>query len=312
MLQDQVVHVDLFSLKFADLTPAEFNIEAGEIDLPFGNLGERRFPKTNPFYNLPLLHEHLTSLRSSNYELWPGDSRYRAAGDGIRILDQGLYDLGVKLYGGLGMFDYWVALTNGMLSATSTYSSNYGSSGLNAKRGLGTIVRLAATPVTALTIGSAYATGPFLKEYSSTLYGLFYNTDDIRQHAIEGDVEFTMEHFSLYAEVVYNTWTFHDVLGSNLNATGYSVEWRYTPVPRVTLGARAGEIFFNTIQLPLPLLYGPYLFKWDRDILRIEGALGYRLDRSALVKLIYMSNTAIGVTEDPPDNSLIIQAVVNF
>src|SRR5258706_14326492 len=113
-----------------------------------------------------------------------------------------------------------------MLSATSTDSANYGSSGLNAKRGLGTIVRLAATPVTALTIGSAYATGPFLKEYSSTLYGLFYNTDDIRQHAIEGDVEFTMEHFSLYAEVVYNTWTFHDVLGSNLNATGYSVEWR--------------------------------------------------------------------------------------
>ena len=311
MLQDQVVHVDLFSLKFADLTPAEINIEAGEIDLPFGNLGERRFPRTNPFYNLPLLHEHLTSLRSSNYALWPFDSRYTAGGDGIPILDQGLYDLGVKLYGGLGMFDYWVALTNGMLSVTSTYSSSYGSSGLNTKRGLGTIARLAATPVTALTIGSSYATGPFIREYGAYFYGV--QSSDIQQHAVEGDIDFTLEHFSLYAEVVRNIWTFYDALGYDLAATGYSVEGRYTLVPRLTLAARAGEIFFDQIRVNSQLVPNEsYLVKWDRDILRIEGALGYRLDRSALVKLIYVSNTEIGVTEDPPDNSLIIQAVVSF
>ena len=80
MVQDQIVHVDLFSVKFTDLSPADFNIEAGEIDLPFGNLGERRFPRTNPFYTLPLLHEHLTSLRSSNYGLFTYDSRYTSAG----------------------------------------------------------------------------------------------------------------------------------------------------------------------------------------------------------------------------------------
>lgn len=310
MIQDQVLHVDRFSVKFADLTPAGFNIEAGEIDLPFGNLGERRFPRTNPFYNLPLLHEHLTSLRSSNYTLWPLDSRYTSTGDGVRILDQGLYDVGVKVYGGLGIFDYWVSLTNGMVSATSTYSTSYGSSGLNSKKGLGAIFRLAATPITGLTIGSSYATGPFLPESGSYLYGVQYVTSDIQQHAVEGDIDFSLEHFSLYGEVVRNVWKFYDVHGYDLTATGYSVEARYTVIPRVTLAARAGEIFFNDILVGD--LYPPLYIKWDRDILRIEGALGYRLDRSALVKLIYVSNTAIGVTEDPPDNSLIIQAVVSF
>jgi hypothetical protein len=310
MVQDQIVHVDLFSLKFTDLTPADFNIEAGEIDLPFGNLGERRFPRTNPFYTLPLLHEHLTSLRSSNYGLFTYDSRYTSAGDGIRILDQGLYDLGVKLYGGLGIFDYWVAVTNGMLSATSSYSTGYGSPGLNANRGLGTIVRLAATPITGLTIGSAYATGPFLPESNASIYGVLYNPSDIKQHALEGDIDFSIEHFSLYAEVVHNVWTFSDVYGKDLTATGYSIEGRYTPVPRVTLAARAGEIFFNDILVGN--LVEPLYIRWDRNILRLEGALGYRLDRAALVKLIYVSNTTLGVTEDPPDNSLIVQAVVSF
>jgi hypothetical protein len=315
MLQDQVVHLDLLAVKITDLASTGLNLEAGEIDLPFGNLGERRFPKTNPFYGLPLLHEHLTSLRSSNYRLWSQDSRYTAAGDGVRILDQGLYDLGVKLYGDLGMFDYWVALTNGTVSATSTYSAGYGSSGLNTKPGLGTIVRLAATPLTGLTIGSSYATGPFLREDGVTIYGIdgsLYDASDIQQHAIEGDIDFSFEHAAIYAEAVYNVWTFGDVLGSDLKAFGYSAEARYTLVPRVTIAARAAELFFNDL-LVVPVPFGrPYYGRWDHDMLRLEGALGYRLDRAALVKLVYESNTSIGVTEDPPDNTFILQAVVSF
>jgi hypothetical protein len=113
--------------------------------------------------------------------------------------------------------------------------------------------------------------------------------------------------------VVHNIWTFQDALGYDLTATGYSVEGRYTLVPRLTLAARAGEIFFNEIRVNFPLdPAAGYLIKWDREILRLEAALGYRLDRSALVKLIYMSNTTLGVTEDPADNSFIIQAVVSF
>ena len=315
MVQDQIVHVDLFALKVTDLASTGITVEAGEIDLPFGNLGERRFPKTNPFYSLPLLHEHLTTLRSSNYQLDPGTSTYTAAGDGIRILDRGLYDLGIKVYGGIGVFDYWIAVINGMVSATSTYSTNYGASGLDTKRGMGTIVRLAATPITGLTIGSSYATGPFLPEYSGYAFGPTYQSIDIQQHAIEGDVDFSLEHVALYGEAVYNVWTFNDLLGSDLKSVGYSLEARYTIVPRVTIAARAGELFFNDVSLRLPSAYATYYVyngRWDSDVLRLEGALGYRLDRAALVKLIYQSNTTLGVTEDPPDNTLIIQAVVSF
>jgi hypothetical protein len=317
IVQDQIFHIDLLALKLTDIAGTGVNVEAGEIDLPFGSLGERRFPKNNPFYRLPLLHEHLTTLRSSNYQLWIPDARYTRAGDGIRLVDQGLYDVGAKLYGGVGIFDYWVAVINGMVSATSTYSTNYGLSGLNSKKGLGTIIRIAATPMTGLTIGSSYATGAFLDEYGGTdVYGTAYHSSDIRQHALEADVDFSIEHLRLYAEGIYNVWTFTDLLGSDLTALGYSIEGEYTVVPRVTVAARAGELFFNTIDALIPGLYGagPYAYsgRWDHNVLRIEGALGYRVERAVLVKAVYESNTALGVTEDPPDNTLVIQAVVSF
>lgn len=62
MLQDEVFHIDYFALRVTDIGSTGVNAQMGLIDLPFGNLGNRRFPKENPFYDLPLMNEHLTSL----------------------------------------------------------------------------------------------------------------------------------------------------------------------------------------------------------------------------------------------------------
>ena len=315
MLQDQIIHVDLFAIKFADLASTGLNLEAGEIELPFGNLGERRFPKSNPFYGLPLTHEHVTTLRSSDYSLWPSTSYYAIAGDGVRILDQGLYDLGVKLYGGAGMFDFWIALMNGMVSATSTYSTGYGSSGLNTNSRLGMIGRLAMTPLTGVTLGGSYATGPFLKEGGAYSPGGGVDPSEIDQHIVEADLDFSLEHAALYAEVFYNVWTFKEAIGSDLNAFGYSLEGRYTLLPRFLIALRAGGLRFNDVSVDT--YNGGYFIQhyegpWDHDVFRLEGALGYRLDRSALLKIVYEWNRTFRVPEDPADNVLVMQAVVGF
>ncbi len=315
MLQDQIIHVDLFAIKFADLASSGLNLEAGEIELPFGNLGARRFPKSNPFYSLPLTHEHITTLRSSDYTIWPAVSYYAIAGDGIRILDQGLYDLGVKLYGGVGMFDFWIALMNGMVSSTSTYSTGYGSSGLNTNTRMGTIGRLAMTPLTGVTLGGSYATGPFLKEGVTYTPGGSYDPSDIDQHIVEADLDFSLEHAALYAEVFYNVWTFSEDIGSDLKAFGYSVEGSYAPLPRFLIAVRAGGLRFNDVSVDT--YNGGYSFQhyegpWDHDVFRLEGALRYRVDRTALLKLVYEWNRTFRVPEDPADNVVVVQAVVGF
>ena len=59
MEQDRVLDVDLFAIRFIDVLSLPIAIEVGETDLPFGNLGERRYPKSNPFLSLTLSHEHV-------------------------------------------------------------------------------------------------------------------------------------------------------------------------------------------------------------------------------------------------------------
>ena len=312
MHQDEVPHIDLLALRFSDIGSTGITCELGEIELPFGNLGNRRFPRTNPFLSLPLMHEHLTTIRSSDYELWVLDSRYTAAGNGIHVLDQGLYDLGVKASYSADIFDFSVALTNGMVSATSGYYQG----GLNGHSGFGTTFRVAATPVIGLTLGLSYATGPFLKElsYYSPLY---YHLDpqDYTEESFGGDIDFAYGHFTLYGEAVHNVWKFKEIHGSNLLTTGYSLEGSYTIFPRFSLSARVGGLLFNSVTTTvIQSNYAPgvYSGRWDNDVMRYEGAAGYRLTREALIKVVYQWNRTLGIAGDPVDNVIAVQTVVSF
>ena len=142
ILQDQVPHIDLLAIRASDIGETGISLQAGQIDIPFGNLGEQRFPKQNPFFDLPLINEHITTLCESDYKVWTLNPEYQIAGNGVSLLDQGLYDLGVKAYGSIGILDYSVALINGMISTTGTYSPN----GLDPHNGFGKVLRLAITP----------------------------------------------------------------------------------------------------------------------------------------------------------------------
>ncbi len=86
LLQDQIPHIDLFALRISDVASTGINFQAGQIDLPFGNLSEQRFPKQNPFYQLPLMNEHVTSLCRSDYKVWTYTPEYAASGDGVLYL----------------------------------------------------------------------------------------------------------------------------------------------------------------------------------------------------------------------------------
>jgi hypothetical protein len=309
VLQDQEVLIDLFALRFSDIGSTGINVQLGQIDLPVGNLGERRFPKQNPFYRLPLMNEHLTTVCSSDYQVWVLEPSFALNGDGVRILDLGLYDLGIKVYGIWGIFDYSVALINGMVSATATY----GQTGLNTNKGLGTIGRLAITPTTGLTIGASYGTGAFMSDQHDDTLSFLYNRDpgDFPQHIWSGDIEFAAGYLSFYGQVVYNIWKYDQ----DLKALGYSAEVEYAVTPRFSVAARGGGLAFNeVIDLLIPTFTGPvsYSGRWDRDVFRLETSLRYKIDRGVMVKVMYEWNRTFNVPNDPADNLFIVQSVFSF
>jgi hypothetical protein len=310
MEQDRVLDVDLFAIRVTDVLSLPLSIEAGETDLPFGNLGERRYPKTNPFLSLPLAHEHVTSLRTSDHRVYLYDGSYQAAGNGFRLLDGGLYDLGVKLFGSVGPLDYALAVTNGMVSSTSSYGSN----GLNGSKGIGTTGRVALTPVIGLTVGVSYARGPFLKDpVAYAGYPTVGGDDPLahRQEIVGADIDFSIDHLSVYGEAFKNSWDFAAEYGTSLDAVGFSLEGRYTIVPRLTAAVRVGGLRFNSITA-YPSPSSPVQLPWDHDVTRLEAAIGYRLSREALLKLVYTVHRTTGIPSDPPDDAIGAQTVVSF
>ena len=320
MLQDQVPHIDLFAIRASDIGETGVSLQAGQIDIPFGNLGEQQFPQQNPFFNLPLMNEHVTSLCESDYKVWTLNPEYQIAGNGVRLLDQGLYDLGVKAYGSIGIFDYSVAVINGMISTTGTYSPN----GLDSHNGIGKVARLAVTPATGLTFGVSYAEGPYMKNESETidlsggnpdtsaLYGK--SPDNYLQHIAGGDVSFSLGHLLIDGEAIENSWDY--INSVTLKAFSYSAMVRYAFTPRISGALRAGGISFNSVtglkEVNEFFQHLIYSGTWDHDEFRLEGAASYKFDTAVLLKVGYQINRTYGMPNDPVDNMLFIQTVVSF
>ena len=51
---------------------------------------------------------------------------------------------------------------------------------------------------------------------------------------------------------------------------------------------------------------------WDHDIMRIEGAFGYRISRQVLVKGVYQHVNTVGLDDDPADDTATLQIVASF
>ena len=312
--QDQTAHIDYFALRVSDLASTGANLQVGQIEIPFNNLNERRFPKENSFYSLPLMNEHLTSLDGTDYRLWVLYPGHSASGNGIHLLDRGLYDLGLKIYGSIGIFDYAGALINGMISTTGSYEAQ----GLNSHSGFGKVLRLAATPLTGLTIGASYAFGPFIRElnYYSPQGTYIKDSGNNLQRIAGADVEWSMGFFSFYGQGAVNDWQYDDL---DLTAYAVSAEGRYALTPRISVASRVGSLFFNSVDALVPLVnngseiyFGSYSGPWDRNVTRVEGSVLYRFSRELLCKAVFQWNRTYDIKDDPSDNVFVLQTVLSL
>ena len=288
---------DYLAIRFVDLTPLHLNLQAGKFDMPFGNLAERRFPRNNPLYSLPLLYEYSTSFQN-----WPTTDnvilRGRGQGAGMRLLDGGIYDIGAMVYGATGIVTYAVAVSNGTVSTPA-----YGNENINSN--FGTILRVTMTPLIGLTIGAGYAWGDYLYDQHQPS-GLYENPAEYLQRDGEIDVSFSRGHFVSYAEAVYGIWKAPlDAGDENLEAVGYYLEGKYTVIPRFYVALRVGGLRFNEVQL------GGVDQRWDFNVTEWEGGLGYFVERNVVLKLVRRETRTFGGSR-PRDNLSVMQLAVEF
>jgi hypothetical protein len=294
---DGYIRFDYLAIRLANLTSLGLNLQAGKFDLPFGNLGERRFPRKNLLFGLPVFYEYRTALPDhvpTEAEILTNQGR----GTGMRLLDGGMYDLGVMLFGSVGILDYAFAVTSGTISATA-----YG--GGNSNSDLGKVVRLAVTPMTGFTIGGAYSWGAYLDESSTPLPGTI-DVNTYNERAAEVDIEYSRGHIVLYGEGVYGTWQVPlETHNDEFKALGFYLEGKYTVLPRVYIALRLSGLHFGEA------LLGGSQQPWDYDVTEWEGGLGYFLDRDVLLKLV-RRETRIHGGSMPKDNLTVLQLTVAY
>ncbi|MEX2088883.1 MAG: hypothetical protein WEB62_03890 [Bacteroidota bacterium] len=297
VMEDEHVYLDYAALRVTDLASLGINLQVGKFDMPFGNLGERRFPERNFLYGLPIIYEYRMALPGSvvtKAELLNS----RGRGVGMRLIDYGVYDMGAMIFGDVGPLHYAVAVSNG------TISSSY-SQALNANDDFNKILRLAYTPMLGLTIGGSASMTAYLPAEGKPI-PRGGSVEDYVQRIGEVDLEFSRGRFRFFGQAVYSEWDVPlDTQDEKLSVLGFYAEAKYTWVPRWYTAARVSGLRFSQHD------FQGVQRRWDYDMLEVEAGIGYALDRNAVVKLVRRETRTLGIT-DPHDNLTVLQFAVAF
>ena len=295
--EDESINFDWAAVRLTNLGGTGLNLQAGKFEMPFGNLDERRYPTKNFLYGLPLIYEYRTSLTDqviNRVEILNN----RGKGVGMRLIDMGINDLGVMVYGDAGRLHYAVAGSNGTISST-------GNRQLNANSDINKIVRVAYAPMSGLTVGASAAMGAYISDGGRPLprdQGIL----TYQQLIGEVDVSFSRGPFQLNGEGVYSQWTVpFENDDTKIYAVGYYGEAKYAFLPRFYLAARVSGLTFSQLDL------NGVSTRWDNNVMEAEAGVGYSLDKDTIVKLVRRETRTLGVT-GPRDNLTVIQLAVGF
>ena len=295
--QTERLFFDYVAIRVMHLTPADLTLQVGKFDMPFGNLGERRFPGSNALYGLPLLYDYRTPVQT-HYVTESAMAAARGYGAGLSLLDAGMYDIGAEVYGAWGIFTYALAVENGTVS-TPAYGNQ------NSNNDVGKILRCTATPLMGLTIVAGITEGAYLNDaYNSAASGADFSR--YRQRAGELDVAFSTGHLVLYGEGVYGSWDveFAD-RDETLGMFGYYGEGKYALSPRLYVALRMNGLVFQKVRL------GGIDQRWDYNVNEWEGGFGYYLDRDVLLKAVRRETRTYGGSR-PKDYLTVAQLAVLF
>jgi hypothetical protein len=266
-----------------------FDIQAGRIPPTFGSFGRRLYETGNPVIGYPLAYQYLTSLRTDAIPATADDVlKMRARGwrssfpigsqvpgPGIPLMSGFQWDTGVEASWRTGIVELAGSVTNGTLSNPRVSDDNGG------KQFAG---RVAVTPAIGLVLGASVARGAWLSETVAP-------SSKPSQRAFGADAEYSRDHWIVRSELIWSRWGYGYALRPSntdtLDALGAWVEGRYRVSPRIFFGARVDRLGFSTLKGSTIGVNG---LPWDAPVKRVEGGVGYYLQRNFVVRGVVQGN----------------------
>jgi len=274
---------------------------------PFGLYPKRQLAADNLFAHTPLAYGYFLNI-SETRGYWP-----KAGNSGIYLAD----DVGLTTvyFGGYntGALFSWIlvpellnldlAITNAAVSSQADHTNLFNGGG---------IIHLGFQPVIYWQQGLSFSYGTFMQrdDINSNLVGL----EKFNQVVLGTDIILAHSYFELSGEFIYSMWkvpgfasgAFKETASGELgkfNLENYSayVDFKYEP-PFFTgsyIAVRYDMLKFLEFDHPATssiITINP----WDTDVIRYSAAIGYKFDRSVLLKLTY-TDQKMDVSGEKPD-----------
>jgi hypothetical protein len=269
-------------------------LQVGRFASPFGSYASRHLTPADPFLRPPLAYDYRTVMNRSHappdadgfltWRNWPELFRL----PGVPPVWDVPYQWGTMAFVTLGPVDLRAAAMGGAPSGEpdawelSTDRLKHPSWVAG--------VRFRASP--SLELGASYNRGPWMEEITAGTIPIGPSAPtrwDFDQEMISADASFARGSWNVRGEVIVDRWDVPN-LEDRPTEIAYGAEALVDLAAGWSAGARVGYLDFRPLQGGSG---GPV--DWDRDVLRTEASLGYRVVRNAGVLVTgYWQDAGLG------------------
>jgi class 3 adenylate cyclase len=291
-------------IRLALPVPARLQLQVGKFASPVGSYPERHHTPADPLIRPPILYDHHTVIdvravpaaRLGFFD-WKNDPIRRPAG--TPVIWGVPYPWGAAFAGGLGKFDFRVAITS---TAPSSPPETWDFNDVDFDRP--SIALAAGYPVLPeLRLNGYHSRGPFLQELRAGTLPAGTELSDFLQTVWGGEAVFARGPATIRAEAFTNQWELPNV-PDDVRDLSYSVEAALKLTAGLFAAARFGEIRFNQLSAPPGGARGAE--DWDHDVRRLQLGAGYRLLRNTEFRLEYLFSRS-DAPNDPRDDLFSVQ-----
>lgn len=254
-------------------------LRAGKFATVFGAWVERHLAWDNPLITAPALYEDLVTITD---RAAPADF---AVFNGRRDLPDNKqtwvpvvwgpsYATGASLAMQSGSVDMAIEVKNGALSSRP---ESWSAVDHGFEAGATVTGRLGWRPRAEWTLGLSGSHGPYLREAARSTLPVGRELGDFSQTTLAADLTYELHRLQVWAELARSSFEVPRV--GDLGTYGGFVEVRYKVAPQWWLAGRWNQSWFDDT----PTLEQT----WDRDLRRLDLAVGYRHDAHIQAKLEY-------------------------
>jgi hypothetical protein len=288
---DGDIRLDEYFVRYKPLERPVINLQVGKFATVVGNWVHRHLSWDNPFINAPIPYENVFTVSDLNAP--PGAAgflgrrdRVDQKADWLPIIWGPSYAAGVSIFGAVQRFDYAVEIKNASLSSRPT---DWNPKEVQWQHPT-VSGRVGVRPNAAWSVGANASYGSYLRDGAERSLPAGTGRGDYTQMTVGPDITFAWRKLELYSEAFASRFEVPNV--GDVETLAYYLEAKYQITSGLFGAVRWNQQFFDEIANP-----AGGETRWDRDLWRVDSALGYRFTRHLQAKLQYSYTHENGFTQ---------------